>query len=45
MSVKPISSSDIGCLLIFLALLFVVPATVIGLFLGTIGAIVKWMVG
>lgn len=38
-------ASDIGCVLLAIVLLFFVPAGIIGLALGTIGAIVKWMVG
>lgn len=38
-------ASDIGCALLAIFLLIFVPAVIIGIALGTVGAIVKWMVG
>lgn len=38
-------ASDIGCALLAIILLVFLPAVIIGLALGTIGAIFKWMVG
>jgi hypothetical protein len=37
-------ASDLGCALLAIFLLIFVPAVIIGLALGTVGAIVKWMV-
>ncbi|MEJ7933522.1 hypothetical protein WG907_04520 [Sphingobium sp. AN558] len=37
-------ASDLGCALLAIFILIAVPVIFIGLALGTIGAIVKWMV-
>ena len=41
---KESPASDLGCALLAIAALIFVPAVIIGLALGVIGAIVKWMV-